>query len=781
MNDGENMATFDETNDNGVVAAVKDYMRLLENGKAPSIEDFLAGYASIEEELRPALEGLAMLHGAGSPSEPSTTAVGPDAEFTAKPIGDFQIVGELGRGGMGVVYEAVQLSLGRKVALKVLPFASGLDEVRLQRFRNEAHAAAALHHTNIVPVYAVGSDRGVHYYAMQLIDGRTLADVIDEMRQEAKNGKSNDTRPMRDSISAAPTRSNNTTSMGTSMGRRRHYESAVRMAHEAAIAIEHAHQYGVIHRDIKPGNLLIDGAGKVWVTDFGLAHIESDTNNLTRTGDPMGTLRYASPEQASGNRMILDHRTDVYSFGVTLYELLTLRPAIEGEGFRELLNAVIEVEPPSPMSIAPDLPTELDTIVRKAIAKQPSERYATMKALADDLQCWLDDKPIQAKPPTALERLAKWRRRNSGLVAAAFGMLLIASVALLVTALLVWREQRQTQLALDRETQQRELAEESFQQARAAVDAFSELSESELAYRAGLQDVRRTFLETSLSFYRDFLELRADDPALKSELAKTSARVEAMVEELQLLENIGPLLQLLEESVQKELQIDREKADAITDAVKMLQSERHSLANENPGNLSIENADMTALLESFDSFLKQKLSPQQVERLQQIARQRRLPFTFKSAEVVAALEMTREQRVRIDQIIEETRPSRRGGFEGDRGPRDRDNGRRGPGPDGFEFGMRGRFDGGRFDDGRSPDGNGSRGGRPPEFGRPPEMNGPPEFGGPPGRKGPSGFNGPPHDMWNSDGTRYTVEKILEILTPEQRQKWNELIGEPFVQ
>ncbi|MEP2076436.1 MAG: serine/threonine-protein kinase, partial [Rhodopirellula bahusiensis] len=747
------MATFDETNDNGVVAAVKDYMRLLDSGKAPSIDAFLAEHAPIETELRPALEGLAMLHGVGAPSEPSATAVGPDAEFTAKPIGDFQIVGELGRGGMGVVYEAIQLSLGRKVALKVLPFASGLDEVRLQRFRNEAHAAAALHHTNIVPVYAVGSDRGVHYYAMQMIDGRTLADVIDELRQADENGTSDDTEPSRGKIEAAATRLNNTTAMGTSMGRRRHYESAVRMAHEAAIAIEHAHQYGVIHRDIKPGNLLIDGAGKVWVTDFGLAHIESDTNNLTRTGDPMGTLRYASPEQASGNRMILDHRTDVYSFGVTLYELLTLQPAIQGEGFRELLNAVIEVDPRPPISIAPDLPTELDTIVRKAIAKQPSERYATMKALADDLQCWLDDKPIQAKPPTALERLAKWRRRNSGLVTAAFGMLFIATVALLVTTLLVWEEQRHTKHALDRVTKERQLAEESFKQARAAVDAFSTLSESELAYRGDLQDLRRSFLETSLSFYRDFLELRADDPTLTNDLALTSDRVESMLEELQLLENIGPLMQLADPSVQKELEIDREKADTITEAIRSLQTQRQSLANEYPGNVAGSNEEMTLLLNAFNSFLTSQLTKEQLERLRQIARQLRLPFTFKSAEVVAALNLTREQRAEINRIIQETRPSRGGRFGDDRRPRDRDEGRRGQGPRGFEFGIRDRFEGGPRKDGqRSP------GGRPPEFGHPPEMDGPPGFG----------FDGPPRDMWRSEATQFTVKSILEILTPEQR-------------
>ncbi|MEP1648368.1 serine/threonine protein kinase, partial [Rhodopirellula bahusiensis] len=482
--------------------------------------------------------------------------------------------------------------------------------------------------------------------------------------------------------------------------------------------------------------------------------------------DPMGTLRYASPEQASGNRMILDHRTDVYSFGVTLYELLTLQPAIQGEGFRELLNAVIEVDPRPPISIAPDLPTELDTIVRKAIAKQPSERYATMKALADDLQCWLDDKPIQAKPPTALERLAKWRRRNSGLVTAAFGMLFIATVALLVTTLLVWEEQRHTKHALDRVTKERQLAEESFKQARAAVDAFSTLSESELAYRGDLQDLRRSFLETSLSFYRDFLELRADDPTLTNDLALTSDRVESMLEELQLLENIGPLMQLADPSVQKELEIDREKADTITEAIRSLQTQRQSLANEYPGNVAGSNEEMTLLLNAFNSFLTSQLTKEQLERLRQIARQLRLPFTFKSAEVVAALNLTREQRAEINRIIQETRPSRGGRFGDDRRPRDRDEGRRGQGPRGFEFGIRDRFEGGPRKDGqRSP------GGRPPEFGHPPEMDGPPGFG----------FDGPPRDMWRSEATQFTVKSILEILTPEQRDKWDNLIGEPFWQ
>lgn len=326
-----------------VVAAVKEFMRLLDSGTAPSLDEFLTAHEEIALELRPTLEGLVLVHRAAA-TKPVPLVV-PDSEFTAKPIGDFQIVYELGRGGMGIVYEAIQLSLGRRVALKVLPFASGLDEIRLQRFRNEAHAAAALHHTNIVPVYAVGSDRGVHFYAMQLIDGSTLAELIDCMRTKNGNAKASvvNAKASSDqerSVNNPDTIARHSTVLDSSIPeRQRYYRNTVRMTHQAALAVEHAHQYGVVHRDIKPANLLLDSAGKTWVTDFGLAQIQSEVSSLTRTGDPMGTLRYMSPEQAAGKRDELDHRTDIYSLGVTLYELLTLRPAIEGDGYREIGRA----------------------------------------------------------------------------------------------------------------------------------------------------------------------------------------------------------------------------------------------------------------------------------------------------------------------------------------------------------------------------------------------------------------------------------------------------------
>jgi serine/threonine protein kinase len=745
----------DSDDDNRIVDAVKRYMQLLDAGKPPAMDDYLTQHADIADELRPSLEGLAMVHRAG-PVKP-TGMVAPDPEFTAKPIGDFQIIGELGRGGMGVVYEAVQLSLGRNVALKVLPFASGLDDVRLKRFHNEAQAAAALHHTNIVPVYAVGSDRGVHYYAMQMIDGQTLGELIETVKADRKvAGSRSDTVSQR---STMPTQLSGSTKFNTSGERLRFFQSMVRIIVQAAQALDYAHSYGIVHRDIKPGNLLLDSAGKTWVADFGLAQVQDAASPLTRTGDPMGTLKYMSPEQAAGNRTMLDHRTDIYSLGVTLYELLTMTPAIRGEGYREMLNEIAEREPVSPKAIEPSLPTELDTIVRKAIAKAPGERYATARAMAEDLQSWLDDKPIKAKPPTALERLAKWRRRNSGLVAVASALLFVSTLALAVTTLMVWREQHRTREALARETLQRQLAEQNFNQARSAVDSFSNLAESELAYRGDLQDLRRSFLETSLEFYRDFLDGQADDPDVQNELATTSARVEKMVDELRVLDNVSPLMHLSDPAVQVELSIDDETAQLIEDAIFEFQSRRQTMANQNPGGLSSENEEMTWMLQDFDAFISKQLSDDQLKRLRQIARQKRLPFTFKTSEVVAVLGLTRQQRIDINRIIEETRPMGLGGPSGS----DR-YGHRPPGP--------------RRDDNRPV---GDRRERiPPGYGIVLGDGPPPErFGGGDGplRHGLGGDR--PGDLWRSSVTKHTVKSILEILTPQQRGKWDALVGEPF--
>ena len=727
----ESFGRGEPSEDRRVVDAVKRYLNLLDHGQAPSLDDYLADHAEIADALRPSLQGLAMVHRAG-PAKPSTI-IAPDAEFTAKPIGDFQILGELGRGGMGVVYEAIQLSLGRKVALKVLPLASGLDDVRLKRFHNEAHAAAALHHTNIVPVYAVGSDRGVHYYAMQLIDGQTLGDLISSCDRQ---NVIDDPSSRSDEQSSLQTRRLGSTVLNTSAHaeRSRRFQSAVRMIVEAALALDYAHGYGIVHRDIKPANLLLDSSGKLWVTDFGLAQVQDAASPLTHTGDPMGTLRYMSPEQASGRRTLIDHRTDIYSLGVTLYELLTLRPAIRGEGYREILNEVVEQEPIAPKSVDPALPIELDTIVRKAIAKVPSERYATAGAMAEDLQRWLDDKPIKAKPPTVLERLAKWRRRNSGLVAVAGAFLLLSTFALSVTTLMIWHEQRETRDALDRETQQRIIAEQNFNQARNAVDAFSNLSESELAYRSDLQDLRRSFLETSLAFYRDFLDSHSDNPSLQSDLSSTSARVEKMIDELRVLDNVSPMMQLSDRAIQRELSIDEETALQIENTIDDFQSRRRSMANQNPGGLSSANPEMTSLLQEFDAAISGFLSDAQLKRLRQIARQKRLPFTFKTSEVVAILGLSRQQRIDINRIIEETRPNR------DNVPgRDDDSQQR------FRF-------------------------EPRPFSRPDDRHRPP----------PRGFRGDsPRDAWLSSVTENTVNEILKVLSAQQLEKWNGLVGEPF--
>jgi serine/threonine protein kinase len=288
---------------------------------------------------------------------------------------------------MGVVYEAEQISLSRRVALKVLPFAATMDPRQLERFHNEARAAAGLHHTNIVPVYSVGCERGVHFYAMQLIEGRPLSDFIRQFQQDAgRKGPSPAASADRTTAYAPPGAApcadtppaarHSTLSAGPARGRE-YFRRVAEWSVQAAEALDHAHQTGVVHRDVKPANLLVDASGRLWVADFGLAHIQHGDAGLTLTGDLVGTLRYMSPEQALAQRVVIDHRTDVYSLGATLYELLTLRPVFDGADRQELLRQIAFEEPKPPRRVNKAVPAELETIVLKALEKNPADRYAT--------------------------------------------------------------------------------------------------------------------------------------------------------------------------------------------------------------------------------------------------------------------------------------------------------------------------------------------------------------------------------------------------------------------
>jgi WD40 repeat protein/serine/threonine protein kinase len=459
--DRSQAATAPGAEDARIAQVMEEYLGALEAGERPRPEAFLARYPDLSSVLVRALEGLEFIRQAGSQMHQSVADAkraggdGNDADALAgRALGDFGIVREVGRGGMGVVYEAEQLSLGRRVALKVLPFAATMDPRQLQRFHNEARAAASLHHEHIVPVYFVGCERSVHFYAMQFIDGQSLAEVIRAVYRSpdrsAPVGQPPVGCPAADTTPNAQATPTELSSRGTDFFRR-----IAELGAQAAEALEHAHSLGIVHRDVKPSNLMIDGHGKLWVADFGLARTVTDAG-LTMTGDVLGTLRYMSPEQALARHGLVDHRTDVYSLGATLYELVTGRPAVEGQDRQLLLKRIAEEEPRRPRALDRAIPVDLETIVLKALAKEPAERYATAKELADDLRRFREDRPIKARRPSWLQRMRRWFRRHQAVVTAAATTL---AVALAVSTVLIWRERDGTLSALHDAKVQRARAE----------------------------------------------------------------------------------------------------------------------------------------------------------------------------------------------------------------------------------------------------------------------------------------------------------------------------------
>ena len=438
--------------------------------------------------------------------------------------------------------------------------------------KNEAQAAALLHHTHIVPIYGVGCERGVHFYAMQLIEGQSLAAVIKQLRAaEGRNRLLNPSASERQSstdlsntedwlendsagelqhTAVAPAAEKSTIDMstvvtgGSSLTSDAYVRRIAQLMIQAAEALEHAHQIGVVHRDIKPANLLVDANGNLWVTDFGLAQLQTE-HQLTRSGDFLGTLRYMSPEQMSGQRAGLDHRTDIYSLGTTFYELLTLEPVFAGETHHELLYQILHQEPRSLRQMNRAISHELETIVQKALGKSSADRYRTAGEFAADIQRFLKHEPILAKRPSVVDQMRKWARRHPAVVIAGMLTLMVVAAASLVSNRLIGD-------ALKREKQRANEAEVQFQQARAAVDALFRVSEEDLADKPE-GATRRRILEIVLGFYRDFVEQHRGDPTSQAELAARQGQVQNILKELDVLRQDMDTRLLGNPAVQQEL------------------------------------------------------------------------------------------------------------------------------------------------------------------------------------------------------------------------------------
>ena len=507
MSDGPSPSVETDTSGNDVHALAEEFLDRCRRGEKPSVEQYAHDYPQWSERIRALFPVMMTEH-----LKPESQDVADILDQwhtrreTPSRLGDFRIIREVGRGGMGVVYEAEQVSLGRRVALKVLPRQLLLDARVQQRFEREAKAAAKLHHTNIVPVFGVGEHEGTHYYAMQFIPGRGLDEVLAELKQirldspgiplpsvslriahrpdrlgkdvarslmagqfvshtvadssydpdqtvaaasadavaigtaaieNIPGGKrTGDAETASESARldvslASPSsvilRGQSSSSSSTRLRKHTYWHSVAQIGIQAAQALQYAHEQGVLHRDIKPSNLMLDLYGTVWVTDFGLAKAE-DAQNLTEHGDILGTIRYMPPEAFEGR---FDGRSDVYSLGMTLYQLLALRPAFEEPDRHRLIKLVTTAEATPLHRINPQIPLDLVTIVHKAIDRDPKHRYPTPGEMAEDLHRFLEDVPIRARRISTVERCVRWARQNQLLATT------IAVAASLVLALAV--------------------------------------------------------------------------------------------------------------------------------------------------------------------------------------------------------------------------------------------------------------------------------------------------------------------------------------------------------
>ncbi len=439
----------------------------------------------------------------------------------------FRVLRPHARGGIGEVYVAEDSQLAREVALKELQQDEAYNEVSRARFLLEAEITGSLEHPGIVPVYGMGCyDDGRPYYAMRFIQGESLKHAIDAFHQQADDPKEG--------------------------GKRFALHKLLRRFVDVCNAIEYAHSRGVLHRDIKPANVMLGRFGETLVVDWGLGKPGTRSNRdrelaeatlkprsgsgslHTKHGSVFGTPAYMSPEQAAGQLDRMGPSSDVYSLGATLYDLLTGQPPVSGRDIAELLTQIQRGSFPAPREVVSWVPRPLDAICRRALANNPQDRYPSPRALAEDIEHWLADEPVDAYRESPLERAARWTRNHRTLVsslgAGAFGSIVFLTLGLVLLNN-AWRREVAARVAASNNYQ---LAEERFQLARDAVDNFYvQVSEEVLLDEPGLQSVRRELLNQALNYYSDFVEQRGDDPALRFELALAWYRIGEITEQLQ--------------------------------------------------------------------------------------------------------------------------------------------------------------------------------------------------------------------------------------------------------
>ncbi len=623
----------------------EEFAERIRSGESPQIEDYCRTHSEHAEMIRAVFPSIQIVERASQREEQhrrsgESESRPPSIVSMPQTLGDFQLIREIGRGGMGVVYEALQKSLKRHVALKVISALIAGSEKQLRRFRREAESVASLHHSNIVPVFGIGEDHGLQYYAMQLIDGVTLAEIVSHLRRPPDSSfsakKDTDTvansgnhtpggssRSHRfgsneavlqllgmmsaadvnllqsslsvdlsgdlsktpdplavtkmqdgdaDPASAAITRANAATDDDSHELHqlrpaedvnlnRSYFRNIARLIAEVANAVDYAHRQGILHRDLKPANLILDRDGTIWVADFGLAR-QADMDGVTQTGEIVGTLRYMAPEQLRGQA---DIRTDIYALGLTLYELLALKPAVAAP---QVLDAHGRKSVAPLRSIRPEIPADLETITLKACMLEPERRYQSAREFEADLHRFLEDRPIHARRVTPVERLWRWSKRNPQIASLSAATLFL----LFMIVVILGFSNRRIQKALNARNDQYERAEKNLsektvalknvelERARAemnlnlAIAAFEEvfnniaargrseslldaLSDEELlpATDAVLSNADVTLLETLLGFFDRLAAENSKD--LSTESAAARRRVGDIQQQLGRLEN----------------------------------------------------------------------------------------------------------------------------------------------------------------------------------------------------------------------------------------------------